>query len=329
MKKNIWIAIGVLCLLAMALQPSMIKAQPEEKPIIVCTTHVLGSIVNNFVGDTASVTILVQPGICPAFYDIKPGDIYAVSKAKLIFYHGFEYKMWLKDMVATSGNEAVIMVKIPGDWNTPDGAKRYIAWVGGNLSLYLGVDLTPKITSMIASVDSTAQNLKRKAEEYDVSAVKVVCMAWQKPLVKWLGFDVVAEYGPPESLSASDIASITKTAREEGAMLVIDNLQSGVEFGANLASEIGAVHVVLTNFPGAIPKTESLVEMLEYNAKQLFDGVTMYKSTQALRSEIHTLKDHLTIFEVATVVLAILLGVETIVIVNIRKRAKEQGARNR
>jgi len=48
--------------------------------------------------------------------------------------------------------------------------------------------------------------------------------------------------------------------------LVVDNRQSGVQFGAKLAREVGAVHVVLSNFPGAMPGTASVIELLRANA---------------------------------------------------------------
>jgi len=54
---------------------------------------------------------------------------------------------------------------------------------------------------------------------------------------------------------------------------VIDNLQSGVSFGARLAHELGAIHVVLTSFPGAIPGAVDLSAMLRTNAEAVFSAV--------------------------------------------------------
>ncbi|EMR74443.1 hypothetical protein MBGDF03_01252, partial [Thermoplasmatales archaeon SCGC AB-540-F20] len=57
---------------------------------------------------------------------------------------------------------------------------------------------------------------------------------------------------------------------------VIDNLQSGTEFGARVASESGASHVIFTNFPGAVPGADTYLEMITYNTQQLINGTLAY-----------------------------------------------------
>lgn len=315
-----FLIVAISIMIAIASQGNLVAAHSTENPIIVCTTYVLGSMVEEFVGDQANVTVLVQPGICPAFYDVKPSDIYAISKAEIIFYHGFEYGMWLSSMIKASGNPNVTTIKISGDWNTPEGVKQYINWIGGNLSIYLGLNLTSQINSMISAVDTACEELENEADSLNVEEVKVVCMKWQKPFVEWLGFNVTAEYGPPEMLSAGQIAALTDKAKKEGVMLVIDNLQSGVDFGASLASEIGAVQVILTNFPGAIPKTENLTQLFRYNAKQLFDGVETWQTTQSLKNEIGGLENQLTIFQTTTAVLIVAAIVEAISLIRMKRK---------
>ena len=54
---------------------------------------------------------------------------------------------------------------------------------------------------------------------------------------------------------------------------MIDNYQSGTDFGLGLAADVGATQVVITNFPGAINGTETYTKMIEYNARQLFDAL--------------------------------------------------------
>ena len=61
-----------------------------EKPLVVCSTTVLGSIVQELAGDSVDVQVIASPSICPGHYDVKPSDVYAVGEADLIFYHGFE-----------------------------------------------------------------------------------------------------------------------------------------------------------------------------------------------------------------------------------------------
>jgi zinc/manganese transport system substrate-binding protein/zinc transport system substrate-binding protein len=311
----------VALMLLTTLNVSPIMADDAE-PIIVCTTNVLGSLVQELAGRNVSVMVLAQPGICPADYDMKPSDVYAVSNAKLLFCHDIPGEFWLQSLIEASGNVDLTKVKIPGVYNTPEGAKRCIRWVGGNLSTVLSINLDTKVNAMIADVDATANAIQSEAQGLNVTAVKVACMKWQKAFVAWVGFNVVAEYNPPETLSASDITNLIDTARSEGAALIIDNLQVGVDFGAQVASEVGAMHVVLTNFPGAIPGTGNLTQMFSYNAEQLFEGTRAWRNTRELRGEMESLRNQLTIFQAMTSVAIIAAVAEAIWLYVGRKRTR-------
>ena len=297
------------------------KADIEsEKPIIVCTTNVLGSIVEEFVGDDVNIAVLVRPGLCPADYDIKPSDIYAISNAKILFCHDIPGEFWLQGLIEAAGNENLTLVKVPGVYNTPEGAKRCINMVGGNLSKALSIDLNTKTAAMLAKVDAVASEIRSEAQDLEVEKANVICMQWQKVFVEWVGFNVVATYNPPETLSAADITALVEMAQTEKAALIIDNLQVSIEFGAGIASEVGATHVVLTNFPGAVPGTGNLTEMFRYNAGQLFDGLRTWGSTKALIGETENLKNQLTVFQAATSVAVIVAIVEAVWLYLGRKR---------
>ncbi len=299
-----------------------VSTNESEKPIVVCTTNVLGSIVKEIVDEDVEIVVLVNPGLCPADYDMKPSDIWAVSHAKALFYHDIPgEKPWLENLILASRNEDLLRVKVPGTYNTPEGAKRCIRIIGGNLSQILSKDLSPKITSMLNAIDSVANEIKNEAQSLSVENVNVICMKWQKPFVEWVGFKVVAVYNPPETLSAEDINSLINTARQNNVALIIDNLQVSAEFGESIASEVGAIHVVLTNFPGAIPGTENLTQMFQYNARQLFDGLIKWKIIKDLEDETENLKTQLTIFQATTFVAATIAVVELVLLLA-RRRAR-------
>ncbi|MBO3802673.1 MAG: zinc ABC transporter substrate-binding protein [Candidatus Brockarchaeota archaeon] len=302
------------CMLAMGFCVASTEAEgPADKPIIVCTTNVLGSIVEEFLQGGAEVVVLVRPSLCPADYDMKPSDIYAV-------YHSMPGEFWLQGLIEAAGNENLTLVKVPGDYNTPEGAKRCLRLVGGNLSRALSIDLEGKANEMLADIDAAANEMSGEAQALGVVGTKVICMKWLEPFVKWLGFEVVATFNPPETLSAADVAALVETAQREGVALVIDNLQISVEFGSGIASQAGAEHVVMTNFPGAVPGTENLAQMFRYNARQLFEGLRSWRSARALRAEIRNLEDQLALYQMAASVAAIAAIAEAAWILVERKR---------
>jgi len=262
----------------------------EEKPVVVATTSVIGSVVKDLAGDRVDLYVIASPAICPAHHDIKPSDVYTFSKASLILYHGFE--PWVKDLYEASGSKAKL-VKVSGPWNTPDGIKSYYKRVASVLRDELGIDVSGRLNEVLPKIDSLADEIKSKAEEAGISKVKVIAMRWQKGFVKWLGFNVVADFGPPEKLSSADVEKLVETGKREKVMLVISNLQSGIKFGESLASEIGANHIVLTNFPWTDPDLKTLMDVLERNAERLIKGAELYRVrsiTSELESELNLYK---------------------------------------
>jgi hypothetical protein len=145
-------------------------------------------------------------------------------------------------------------------------------------------------------------------------------MAWLQTFIESAGFNVVATYNPPETLSAGDITALLETARTEDVALIVDNLQIDTEFGEGIASQVGAEHVVLTNFPDAIPNTETLSKMLRYNAEQLFGATVMWQSTSTLRVERNDLANQVTIFQITTSLAVVVVAVEAVLLYARRKK---------
>ena len=250
-----------------------------EKPLVVATTSVLGSVVKDLAGDRVEVTVLVNPAVCPAHYDVKPSDVYAVAEAKLIFYHGMEN--WLKQLYETSGSHAEL-VKVSGSWSTVDGIKHYYQEVAKALNEKLGLDVSERLEERLKELDEVAQQILREAESRHVSSINVIVMSWQRDFVEWLGFNVVGEFGPPEKLSSADIEELIAIGRENNVGIVVSNLQSGTEVGETLARELGAVHVILSNFPESDPETRTLVDLMKKKADNLLEAVNLLSVKKAL-----------------------------------------------
>jgi hypothetical protein len=321
MKKTKLITFGIALMMLPLLLFSVTEAQAAtEKPVIVCITSAVGNVVEELLGDTADVLVLVQPGLCPADFDMKPGYVDAVSKATILFKQNIQGEFWLDSLLDAAGNSDLTVVAIPGAYNTPQGAKNYISWTGGNLSQILGVNLDSKISAMLNEVDDVSGWIASQAEALDASNVNVICMGWLKTFIESAGFTVVATFNPPETLSAGDITDLLETAQTEEVGLVVDNLQIDVEFGAGIASHVGAEHLVLTNFPGAIPNTENLPKMLRYNAEQLFNSTITWQSTSSLKAETEELRNQVTIFQVTTSVAVVVVAVEAVLLYARKKK---------
>lgn len=266
MKKLLYFGV---CLLIVVSLGATLLAQPT----VVATHAVFGEFAEAVGGDLIEVVTIIPSGFCPAHYDLRPSDVAAVSTAVLVIYSGFE--PWMDTLIEAVGrtDQPAQTVQLKGPWNRPNNAAEKVDAIAAALS-----EILPESTATFEEnaaaykeiLTSLADSLQEEADRLDVGSVPVISMAWQAPFVSWLGFNIVATYGMPENLSLKDLVELAQVGKENQAVLVIDNLQSGVNFGAKLAHEIGAIHVVLTNFPGAMPATGTVPAMFEANAEALF-----------------------------------------------------------
>jgi len=255
--------------------------QEQEKPLVIATTAILADFAEAVGGDLIEVYAITPSGICPAHYDLKPSDIRAVARASLVLYHGIE--PWLEDLIASSGNVDVKRVQVKGPWNIPPRAVELVGEIAEALAEVDPADaeqFRANAQGYQGEITTLADRLQAEAAELAVGEAKAIVMKWQEGFVGWLGFTIVATYPPPEMLSLKEVSELISVGREEGVALVVDSLQSGIDFGARLAFEIGAVHVVLTNFPGALPHTATYLEMLRYNADRLFEAWKAYRGEE-------------------------------------------------
>lgn len=85
--------------------------EPQERLSIVAVTSILGSIVNDVVGDTADVTVLIGPGIDPHSYQASARDGQLLRDADLVVANGplddVPLEENLSDLLATVRSEEV------------------------------------------------------------------------------------------------------------------------------------------------------------------------------------------------------------------------------
>lgn len=249
----------------------------QEKPTVVATTEILGDFVRKIAEDRVELFVLIPGGMCPAHYDIRPSDVAAVARAALVLHHGFE--PWMENLVKASGSKALV-IKVGDDWNVPPNAIQQVGIVRDALEKILPKDVSAVQQNAAAfqkRIEELAGRLLARAHQLNVQEVKVISQVFQAKFVSWLGFHVVGTYPPPERVSAQLFLQLVQLGREQKVALVVDNLQSGVGLGSRLAFEIGAINVVLTNFPGAVPNTRDYLEVIAHNGTQMFEALESYR----------------------------------------------------
>jgi len=318
-RKYVLLLAGALLVLSCCTMP--LKA--AQNTTIICTNSILADFASNLVIENVTIEYIMPAGACPTHFDTTPSDVSKIVSADIIISLGLE--PWLDSLVNSSGNTHAQQIKCTGlgEWNIPSGAKKYVEKIRDELSRLLPTlneTIQTNAENYIAQIDETAQQLRENITAKGHQGKQIICMQWQQDFLEWLGCNVTSFYGPPEGLSTQDMLDVAKAASSEEICAIVDNLQSGTDFGARIASESGASHVIFTNFPGAIPSTDTYLKMISYNTEQLINGIATFEYKQG---EIATLGQKVSLLElernVSLLVVAI-LGISAFILLLLYKK---------
>lgn len=277
MKKTLF--FSALSILIVIVASTNVNAD-EEKTNIVCTTSILADFTSNLITENVSVEYIMPSGVCPAFYDTTPSDVNTIVTADIIITFGnSKLEHWLDNLLIYNSDAVIIECKNLGEWNIPSGAINHINCLSEQLSNVLpekNQTIKQNAQNYILQINETAEELSSLISANGFENRKIICMDWQEDFLNWIGLDVIHAYGPPQGLSVNDELEIINAATENEVSVIVDNLQSGTVFGSKVASETGSSHVIFTNFPGAVPNTDTYLEMINYNTEQLIKGIQTY-----------------------------------------------------
>jgi len=311
--------IGLLIIISMF---SNIAEAEEDTINIVCSNTVLADFTSNIISENVTISYIMPGGACPAHFDTTPSDIQTCVNADIVISLGWE--PWLSGLLNSSGNTDYQEIKCLGlgEWSLPSNAIKFVEKIRDGLS-----DILPEHNSTIQNnannyldeINETADFLKNMVDKLGYNNRPVIPMLWQKDFIGSLGFDVINSYAPPEGLSTQDKLNISESAISENACAIIDNLQSGTDFGAQIAKESGASHVIFTNFPGAIDDVDSYLDVLNYNTVELVKGITIYDYTQENSDNIQN-TDELVFQRNAALTIALMAFIIALVLVVLYKK---------
>jgi ABC-type Zn uptake system ZnuABC Zn-binding protein ZnuA len=171
------IVIGGILLAACSPGLDPAPGEKESQLEIVATTTFIGEVVERVAGNSAHITVLLEPGQNPHAYQPSPQDMVRISSADIVFSNGFGLEEFLEDLVGASDNtEAVVEVSrgiaplvIEADGHEEEhldhaeGAVDPHVWFDpNNLKIW-----TENITDALAGADpENAELYRRNADQY-------------------------------------------------------------------------------------------------------------------------------------------------------------------
>jgi len=250
-----------------------LQAAEKERPVVVATTTMIGSILELLAGKELEIRVLIPPGSCPGYFDLKPGDAVHLSQANLIIRHDFQSYLDRK-LVSQNPLLRVAMLESPGhaagDLVIPSNhlaaLKRVKDILENSYSRLIPV-LEKNFALARFQVEEAEQEARLRIEEADFGGVKVLASFRQADFVRWAGLEVVAEFtNSPDELSVLRLKEIVETAAEQNIAFIAGNLHSGGEAVARaISAETGLPVCILSNFPGTNERNPTYFKLLFEN----------------------------------------------------------------
>ncbi len=244
--------------------------QENQKLTLVVSTTMIEAIVEEVGGLRVNVKAIVPGGMCPGHFDISPSQMATITTADAFLYQGWE--TWARHFARSKpGSGLAIPIEVDGNWLIPD---IHIEAVRRITEILIAMDPDGQATyeanaaTYTDSIAKTALELKTRFQP--CAGTKVLCSALQADFLAWLGLCPVRTFQRQEDLTPRKLADLVAAGRTHGVRLVVDNLQSGLRVGEQIAHELTAEHAVLSNFP----LRGSYLETLRENANQLEHKLT-------------------------------------------------------
>lgn len=277
--RHYWLSLIILVLILMVnLVSGGCTSKEVEKLQLVTSTALLAQVVERVGSDKVEVVNIIPPAQCPGHFDVKPSDIQKLAEADLFLMHGWQGEKFTDDLIASANNPdlSVFVIDIKGNWMTPQVQSQAIDIIAGIISQTdadNSAGFQKNAGDFKAAVNAKGAEMADKLAEANVSQINVMCAEQQAGFVQWAGFNIVATFGRPDSLTPQVVKELVDSGREGKVTLIIDNMQSGKDAGAGVAEELGSARVILSNFPGGYENTETWEKAIEYNVALLLEAI--------------------------------------------------------
>ncbi|WP_419786104.1 metal ABC transporter solute-binding protein, Zn/Mn family [Pseudodesulfovibrio sp.] len=265
-----------LCCLGGTL-PAQVQAASGPARILAGST-LIADVLGELAPQGTDIRVLIPGGACPGHFDLKPSDLELIQGAQAVILHAWQKNMpTMKNLLHAAENDKLAVDALPEPVNPmlPSGQAALTSSVCDVLVRVFPAQAKAIRTATehrLARIKAVGTALQVMLEPLRTAHIKVLCSVMQAQLVDWAGCEVVARYGRPQDLTPVKLAKLIAVGRENGVTLVVDNIQSGADMGSNMAEELNAKQIALSNFPGAIKDTPTWEQTLRANIRQLMNA---------------------------------------------------------
>jgi len=281
LKRNIG-ALALVIVLVAGLLAGGCAAPTSDGLKVVASTTAIAQIVERIGGDRVTVSSIIPPAQCPGHFDVKPSDVRMLADGELFLMHGWQGEMFSENLIASADNPdlttIVLNVKVGENmnWMAPPVQMAAVDKIADTLvqaDPTGAADYLAAAEAYKAVITVKAAEFKTTLADIDPASVKVLVADKQAGFLAWAGFSIAGTFGAPETMTPIVVKDLIDRGRAAGVVLVIDNLQSGENAGVAVAEELGSARVILSNFCGAYPDTETWEKTVAYNINLLREAL--------------------------------------------------------
>lgn len=229
----------------------------DGRPTIVATTTEAADLARGVAGDRAQVRGILEPNSDPHDYEVRPGDVKALARARLVIRSGGDLDEWLGGAIDSAGADAPVVDLLetvgaegedPHWWQDPRRAEAAVTAIGAALA--------KADPAGAATYEANARRSAARLRALDASVRRCIAKIpeGERTLVtthdalgyyaRRYGLRVVGTVIPSLSTqaqaSAGDLATLVDTIRREHvrAIFAESSVNAGVEDA--IAQETGA-----------------------------------------------------------------------------------------
>jgi len=300
----VWV-IGIGSLLFPISAQAVDAAKPGEPIPIVVTIPVLKDFVQQIGGAHVQVLSLLSGLESEHTYSPRPSDIIAVRKARLLVEIGVGLEVWVSALVKNAGSASLRVITTskgialirdqsrddgpqastdpahdgnPHIWLDPENAKimmRHITEALIKVDPSHAAEYRDNQAAYLRQLDHLQKDLTERLKTLTDRRILVYHPAWPY-FARRFGFHIIDEIVTQAGAepSAHHLQELIGRIRKEGIRVIVSEPQMNQKIPDVLARETGARIVVLSPLPGAMPGTETYLNLLRYNVMQLANALS-------------------------------------------------------
>ena len=284
MRRKFLIGLAIAALVGIVVTVLVLAQHAQPSADIMAGSSLITDIIQDIADGKLKAYTVIPPGMCPGHYDVKPSDVETLANSKVLIIHSWQQNMKnINGLVEAADNPDLVIkvIDVPDMPMVPQVQAETIDKIAqalGEIDPENAEYYQERAAERTQAILAKGEEVKDKLQDANVSGVKVLCVEYQAGFAEWAGFDVVDTYGRPGDLSVADVEQLVTDAREAGAALVIDNLQSGATATSEtMAQDIGAIQVTISNFPGGLENTETWEKAIDKNVDLLLEALNEWR----------------------------------------------------